>query len=192
MPRVWEKGASGDFDRVAGTGRVSVSLSSGPGPRDASPKRKGTAPGWGDKLDAALRSAWPGGVVIAKRWSRECPCGWREQCAPVRPPEGGSQCANKRKPERNDRPRWPFPVGRCERRRIVPCFSEAGCASWLREREHARRATPFCWGAARLSRKSRPHTALISSPIVAATGSPRRAAPPAPAGPLQYPSGTSR
>jgi len=63
MPRVWEKGASGDFDRVAGTGRVSVSLSSGPGPRDASPKRKGTAPGWGDKLDAALRSAWPGGVI---------------------------------------------------------------------------------------------------------------------------------
>jgi hypothetical protein len=40
MPRAWEKGASGGFDRVAGTGRVSVSLSSGPGPRDASPRRK--------------------------------------------------------------------------------------------------------------------------------------------------------
>ena len=35
--------------------------------------------------------------------------------------------------ERNDRPRRPFPVGRCERRRIVSCSSEAGCASRLRE-----------------------------------------------------------
>ena len=46
-PRVWEKGAGGGFDRVAGTGRVSVSLSSGPGPRDASPGRKSGA-GLGD------------------------------------------------------------------------------------------------------------------------------------------------
>ena len=45
----------------------------------------------------------------------------RRSYAPLVPPEDGSQCANS-EPERNDRPRWPFPVGRCERRRIVPCF----------------------------------------------------------------------